>query len=321
LWLAGRIADRETGPEILHIHGVFSHVTTAAASIARRHDVPYVLRPAGTFDEACYRSNRWWLKEAFASLFTKRDLRKAASVHATSDAEAQTLRRLVPGDRVAVIPHGVELPPLERVQAAQPLYEAFPNLRGQRIVLFMSRLAPKKRPELVVQSMAILRRAGWDLKLLIAGHDAGQEATTRAAVRRCGLDDSVLFVGFLQGDLKRAALAAAEVFVLPSLDENYGVAVVEALAHGTPAVVTPEVAAHTYVDRSGSGRTVDGTASAIASGIAAVISNDARTLGTRGRDFVEQNLSWPAVNRHLEWLYERLLRAPVAVSQKRTTEN
>src|SRR4029077_20449871 len=100
--------------------------------------------------------------------------------------------------------------------------------------------------------------------LVMAGSDSGGQPAVEESVRRHGLSERVLFCGFLEGEMKAAAFRAADVFVLPSIDENFGVAVVEAMSHGTPVLVTPGVATHVHVDASKCGLTVEGTPEAMA---------------------------------------------------------
>ncbi len=109
----------------------------------------------------------------------------------------------------------------------------------------------------------------------------------------------------------------ADVFVLPSRDENFGMAVVEAMAHSVPTVVTRGVAAHEYVDASGGGVTVGDTADALAEGIRQMLAGDRAKIGTRGRDFVESNLSWLAVGRQIEQLYSDVQRLPKVARGRR----
>jgi glycosyltransferase involved in cell wall biosynthesis len=306
-WLRRRMADSASRPDVVHIHGVFSHVTTVAAATARRHGIPYVLRPAGSLDGGCLDSGHRRLKDWFVRWFLRRDLDRAARIHATSELEANNLARLGLVERVCVIPHGVPVPNARGgcdARDAEQFLTEFPQLKGRRIVLCLGRIDPIKRFPLAVEALGRLRESHADLTLVIAGFDAGHLAEVQTTAARLGLADRVVYAGFLQGERKQAAFAAASAFVLPSSHENFGVAAVEAMAHGVPAVVTPEVASHEYVDRCRGGFTVAGTADAIADGLCRVLSGDGPHMGRRGRDFVLHHLSWDAVAGRLEEMYE-----------------
>ncbi len=308
-WLLRRFGDCRTRPEVVHIHGVFSHLTTAAAHLCRHMNIPYVLRPAGSFIPVCFKMGRSGLKSLFLHLFLKRDLSRAAAVHATSSVEAYSLSRLVPRANVVTIPHGVSLPNTDGDDLARMFYSRHPHLFGTTIVLFLARVHPIKRPSWVVEAVARLASAFPDLFLVAAGNDAGAMAQVQETVRRLQLGDRCLFPGFLRGEEKEQVLAAADVFVLPSISENFGVAVVEAMAHGVPVVVTPGVAAHEYVDAAGCGFTVEDSIEAVAEGIRKVLQSDRDELGRRGREYVARHLTWPVIVGKLDELYRKVLRA------------
>lgn len=304
-WLGQRLADRAHRPDVVHIHGVFSHVGAAAARYARVNRIPYIIRPTGALDPSCFQSGSRWLKRGFAKFLLRRDLRDATCIHATSDAEASAMRRWVADERIQVVPLGVDVPEYDRAAASENFLSVAPQVRGRRIILFVARVAPIKRAELLVDALALLRDELPDVVLLIVGQDSGGMQRVREAIARQGIGDRVVFPGFLQGDEKRAAFAVADVFALPSLHENFGVAVVEAMAHGLPVIVTAGVACHVYVDASGCGCTVADTAEALAAGLRRILADDCAALGRRGREYVARHLAWPSIVLQLDELYRK----------------
>lgn len=306
-WLRSRLSGRDR-PDLIHIHGVLTHVCSVAAAMARRWRIPYLIEPYGSLDSRLLRNEgHHRLKRLYTWLFVARELRCAACVHPASEHEAQELTRWVAPERLHVIPHGVELPRVDLDAAKRSLLARFPALKGRRVILFMSRVEAQKRPELIVEAMARLRPTHADLTLLVAGNDFGHMQTLASVVKQHGLEDAVIFAGFLQGDLWHGAFAAADVLVLPSVDENFGLAAVEAMAHGVPAIVSPGVAAHTYVDQSGGGLTVEGNAVAIAEAISRVLEESPLIIGRRGRDFVSKNLSWQVAVERIDRVYDEIL--------------
>ena len=304
--LVRTLATPETRPEVIHIHGQFSHLTIRAAQLARRWGIPYVLRPAGSFDAECLKRGMARWKRVFFHLFHRRDLCLAGAVHATSHAEAVQLRRIAPHCRLAVIPHGVDLPCPASLAQTESFLARFPQLREKGLVLFLSRLHEKKRPDWVMEAFCRLRPEFPDLALILAGPDAGLGETLRTKVEVSRLDGEAVFPGFLQGLDKAAAFSLASVFCLPSEDENFGLAVVEAMAHGVPVVVTPGVASHVYVDAAGCGFTVADSIEGVADGIRRVLLSDRQELGRRGREYVEKHLTWPAVAQQIDELYKNI---------------
>lgn len=294
-------------PDIVHIHGGFFHLTAAAARWARHHDIAYVNRPAGILNARCLALGRARLKRLFLQASYLPDLRGAAMIHATSAAEKNEVLALLPevADRVRVIPLGADVDCCDREKAKQRFLRKFPELSGRRIVLYLSRITFKKRPEMLIEACAGLRGRFPDLAVLLVGGADAHERIVRQSVLRHGMTDCVTFAGHLDNQEKCGAFAAASVFALPSIDENFGIAVVEAMAHGLPIVTTPGVATHEYVDRCRAGLTVSGDARSLAAGIDAMLVGHAADWGKRGRQFIQSHLSWQATVAQLCNEYER----------------
>jgi len=305
-WLRRRMNDPARIPDVIHIHGVFSHVTTRAAAWARKRNVPYVVRPAGSLDAACFEMGYHRLKRAFTKVYLRKDLQYAAAIHVTSDAEAEELTHWAPTTRIANLPHGADVPQFDRHAVSEAFLDEYPQLRGKRTVLYMSRITEKKRLELLVEAIAQARQKHPELMLLVAGHDAGHGPVVREAVRRCEMDKACVFADFLAGEQKQGAFAVADFFALLSIDENFGVAVIEAMAHSLPVLVTPGVASHVYVDESNSGETVEGRLDRVVPAIERMLAADLDEMGRRGRDYIEAHLSWSSIARRLEAVYQEL---------------
>jgi glycosyltransferase involved in cell wall biosynthesis len=171
----------------------------------------------------------------------------------------------------------------------------------------MGRIHPIKRYDWVVDILGRLRRQHADLALLLVGNDAGHLSVIEKVAARHGLGDSFVHAGFLEGRLKEGALALAHVLVQPSIHENFGIAVLEAMARGVPVIVTPGVASHAYVDRSKAGLTVEANPEAIAAALRQILASDREAIGGRGRQFVRQNLSWPVVASQIDEMYQSML--------------
>lgn len=305
--LRSHLADGTRRPHVVHIHGAFSHLTVRAAQLARRYGIPYVIRPAGSFDAACLRKGMAFWKRLFINCFHRRDLRQAGAVHVTSQAEADELAQLVSGCRCELIPHGVCLPQGDLAQLRKRFLEAHPELAGRRLLLFLSRLHEKKRPGWMLDALAALGNEFADVAVVFVGPDGGQRAQLKERAKKLGLGHRAFHVDFLTGDDKVGAFAAAEMFCLPSQDENFGVAVIEAMAHGVPVVVTPGVASHVYVDAAECGLTVGNSVESLAQGIRQVLQSDRAELGRRGRQYVEEHLTWPAIAEQIDQLYRGIL--------------
>lgn len=241
-WLH-RHADRF---DVLHLHSTFCYTTLAAATAARARNRPYIIRPLGTLD-AWSRQQHAWKKRPYYALIERRYLARAAALHATSQSEAGHLRRLHLPAPIAVVPLGFDLPP-----ATPPR-----RLDGPLRLLFLSRLHPKKNLPTLFEAIRRLRQNGMALTLTIAGDgpDGYREHLQRLATAM-DLQTSVFLTGWVDGEQKQELLAQSHLFVLPSLQENFGIAVLEALAAGLPVVLSSEVALANEVTQAQAGESV-----------------------------------------------------------------
>lgn len=217
-------------PSILHDHGVWTAVNHRACRFARVRGIPYVVQPMGMLEpwSLAYRANK---KRVAMWLYQRRDLAGAALLMVTSEAEAQNIRRLGFSQPLSVIPAGIRLDPPPTAMADERRAE------GPRRLLFLSRVHPKKGLLNLVDAWSRLDRSGW--RLQIAGpDDAGHLAEVMALARRLGVADDIQYLGVVDGAAKAAVYRGADLFVLPTFSENFGVVVPEALAYGLPVITT-----------------------------------------------------------------------------------
>ncbi|MEO8377442.1 MAG: glycosyltransferase, partial [Candidatus Sumerlaeota bacterium] len=301
--LLREIMKSET-PDVVHIHGLFSHLTMLAPRICAAADVPYVMRPAGGLNAFCRAQGNKSGKDIMFRMFVKHDMEGAEFIHATSEREKDELKLLFPSSRIEVIPHGVTIPSETELELARANFlVAYPQLASRPFILYLSRIHRKKRLDLVIRAMAQPPLDNMEFMLVIAGADAGFREEAELFAAQLGLANRMLFTGFLDGEVKSGAFAAAKVFVLTSEDENFGAAAVEALAHGTPALLTRGVDAHIYIDAANAGLTVHGEVDDINRGIVSLVNADRDDIAKRGRDYAGANLSWRNVATRLGKLY------------------
>ncbi len=227
--------------QLVHVHAVFSHSSMAAAAACRRAGVPYLVRPLGSLDPWSLNRHRWQ-KRLLGWVGADRMLAHAAAIHYTSSEEMRRSQR--PGLAAGlVVPLGIEFSP-----PAPELLERFrrrrPGLGSRPYVLALQRLHPKKRLDLLIRAFARVGaetgRADW--RLLVAGDgDPAHRRELERLAREQGAAERVLFLGWLDSPLKEAVLAGAELAVLASHQENFGVAAAEAMMAGVPVLVSRQV--------------------------------------------------------------------------------
>jgi glycosyltransferase involved in cell wall biosynthesis len=284
--------------DVLHIHALWSYASIAAARAAARADVPFILRPAGMLSTYSL-THGAWKKRISWHLLERPVIARAAAFHATSSAEAEEIRNVRPDAIVHVIPNGVHP---DAFTAEPTLAHANANCRrlpSQPFVLFLSRLHPKKGIiDLLLPAWAQVKT---DAVLAIAGgpdaHQPDYARLVRDEVARLGLRERVMFLGEIQPHERWALFDTAELFVLPSHSENFGVVVAEAMARGCPVVVTEQVQAAEHVLAAGGGTVVPRRILHLATALGDMLSNSERlnACGESGRRYAQQHFCWPRV--------------------------
>jgi glycosyltransferase involved in cell wall biosynthesis len=309
-WLRARVAEFD----VAHVHAVFSHACLAAGGACRAAGVPYVVRPLGSLDPWSLGRRRWgkrllWLAAGRGLL------RGAAAVHYTTEAERRGAEAGLGLARGVVIPLGVD----EALLEAGPDRGAFgrgePAVGDAPYVLALGRIHPKKGLDALIagfrEAVAGGGLDGW--RLVVAGDgDPGYVAGLRRLAAAPELGGRVVFPGWLTGDRRRDAVAGAAVLALPSRQENFALAVVEALACGVPVLVSPEVGLADDVRAAGAGWIAPGAPAALRDALLAAAAGGAERArrGAAGRALVRARFTWPAVAAALLDLYARLRRAP-----------
>ena len=226
--------------EIIHSHGLWMWSDLVAARAARKGGAAHLVSPHGML-EPWAMANSARKKQAMWRLFQGRALQNARCLHALCDAERDSMRTLGLQNPVAVIPNGVNLRDFADLPAPDEFEAAFPHVKDRRVLLFMARLHPKKGLVPLLQAWKIVAREFPDWALVIAGPDEnGHRAQLEQIVAAESLENHVIFTGMLDGRAKKAALARAQAFVLPSQSEGFSIAILEAMACALPILLTPE---------------------------------------------------------------------------------
>ena len=302
-WLLQHVRDFD----VVHIHGVFLYPCFAAARACRRDGVPYIVRPFGTLDPWSLRQKRV-RKRLLWILVARKMLKKAAAVHYTTGEERRLAEAPLKLSRGVVIPLGVDNELFENAASGEGADEAYAPVAGHPYVLLLSRLDPKKGIELVIDGFAALASEGTyeDWRLVIAGDGEPRyvEALKRRA-REATAEGRILFPGWLDGVEKRTALGGASVFALASYQENFGLAVVEAMARGVPVLVSDQVNLVAEIREAGAGWIVPVEPMAIRTVLARVFSSREERVrrGRAGRDLASRRFRWSVVTEELRGLY------------------
>ncbi len=293
----------------VHVHGLWEQSTVEACRAAASAGKPFVISAHGMLERWALRNKRW-KKLLYAALVERSNVREAACRFALTAAEASDYQRFGCSGPVAIIPNGVRLP---EVRDAEFFLDAHPELRGQRLLLFLGRLHPKKGVDLLLKAWTDVAPLYRDAHLVLAGPDAeGTRAQLEATVATHRIAEQVTFTGMLQEQMKWSALAAAEAFILPSHSEGLSMSVLEAMGMGLPVIVTrqcnlPEVAQY------GTGWTIEPAVKPLVQALGELLENrpmENREIGAAGSRLVEQRYKWAAVARQTAEVYRWVLGGP-----------
>jgi glycosyltransferase involved in cell wall biosynthesis len=299
------INDLLEGAGWVHCHGVWESILRVAAESAYKAGVPYCFRPAGMLDPWSL-DQRKWKKKVGLALGTRRVLRRAKFIHALNHDEARLIAPLKLGVPTCIIPNGIFLEEVEPLPARGTFRIDHPELADYAYVLFLGRLHWKKGLDYLADAFALLAERLPSVRLVVAGPDDGHKANFEAHIHRHNLGDRVRLVGPLYGPNKFAALADASCFCLPSRQEGFSVAVLEAMAAGVPVVISeachfPEAAS------SRAGVIAPLEPSAIAAAIESILLNPSRaaSMSSAGQNLIRNHYTWPRIAEQLTNLYEQ----------------
>ena len=294
--------------DIVHIHALWEEVQHQAARAARLSGKPYLIRPCGMLDPWSLRQRRL-AKTLYLAWRLRGNLNGAAALHFTSEGERQGTTRLRLRSSGIVEPNGIDVPEFER-RCERGVFRHSRGIAADRpVLLFLGRLHPKKGFDLLLPAFA--RLEGTPLLVLAGPGDESYRRFLEAEAARLKITDRVLFAGMLLGEDKRAAFADADLFVLPSYQENFGIAVAEAMAAGLPVVVSDQVNICDEVVRAGAGAVVPTNVDALSAELARWL-NDVKLRARAGaiaRQFAHRRYNWVEIASRWTEHYDRLIKS------------
>jgi glycosyltransferase involved in cell wall biosynthesis len=290
--LIGRrsVAEARTliaGADVAHIHAMWNSSNTQIAAACRAVGTPYVWSPHGMLDDWCMAQSAL-RKRAYLALFAKRSLERAAALHCTAEAELDQAGKWFGAGRSrgVVIPLPFDLADYRDLPGPEAARAKFTIRPEEPTLLFLSRLHPKKGVGTLMRAVAAMRERGRPVRLIIAGGgEASYERELRGLVDELKVADRVTFAGFVRGREKVSLYQAADAFVLPSSQENFGYVVVEAMAAGTPVITTRGVALWPQLERERTAVLVEPEVEPLVAAIRGVLDDrsGAQEMAARGR--------------------------------------
>lgn len=290
------LAARIRWADVVHLMAVYSFPTIPTLLFCKLLGKPVVWSPRGMLQ-------RWeGTKRPELKALWERICRFAAPerlvLHVTSDQEAKESAARFPGVEIAVIPNGVEVP--QSVTHAN-------GHRGLRLV-YLGRLDPKKGIENLLRARSLLNgNLGASLMLTIAGAgDAEYAKNLQTTISHMAPAERPKMIGYVSGGEKAKLFENADVVVVPSYTENFGLVVAEALAHGVP-VIASQGTPWQRVEEIGCGLWVDNSPESLAAGIKQISRMPLREMGQRGREWMQREYSWDLMAKRTVELYTSIV--------------
>lgn len=301
--------DRFGKPDILHDNGIWLAHNHRLAVLAQKYEIPRVVSTRGMLEPWAFQHKQ--LKKRIAwKLYQRQDLELALCHHTTADTEARHLQRFRFCVPIITVPNGVEVSGEGSTFANAQAQHNHPNTK--RIALFLGRIYPIKGLPMLIEAWARVRPKGWTLH--IAGPDeAGHQKEVERAVYSAGLREVVIFTGPLSENMKAKAFSSAELFLLPSHSESFGMAVAEALAHGVPVLTTTRTP-WSVLRENGCGWWVDATVGDITQALTKATMLDSDSLfrmGAKGRALVAEHFGWKRIAERFLSSYSEIINRPV----------
>lgn len=303
-WLWQRVKDYD----LIETHYIFSYASTCAGMFARWQGVPYAVRTIGQLAPWALAQSRL-KKQVYTLLIERHNLNRAAVIHCTSASEAEDVRNFGIKTPTITVPLGVNQP-IYLPDTKKKLHYVYGIPSEIPVVLFLSRLHYKKRPDLLVRSLNQLATQNDNFHLILAG--AGEPDYIdylKNLIASLGLTSQTSFAGFVTGEDKQLLFQGSDIFVLPSFSENFGIAVAEAMAVGLPVIVTPGVQIAPEIALSKAGLVVEGEEDTLANAIAQLLKSPKlrQQLGENGQRLVNSRYSWSAIAQNLSTVYQSII--------------
>jgi glycosyltransferase involved in cell wall biosynthesis len=283
---------------VIHVHGLFNFISTFAARASIRAGSAVVIRPFGTLSRYTFEHRRGALKRPWFENLERPNLDRAAAIHFTTQTERDEAEwnNLSLGDRAHVVPPPFLSKPVELSSSPRRIP------RDRLVALFLGRLHPVKNLESLLDAWSdVIERHPSALLRIVGEGSPSYSARLRERARVANVE----FTGFLSGEEKAAALSSATILVLPSLHENFGMVVLEAIAAGLPVVVSEHVQLRDFIDANQLGIVAQDSRNSIATALSSALTDSAlqTRVAENGRRVVEETYNPARIGKLLATMY------------------
>lgn len=302
-WLFQHVTDYN----LVQTNAIFSIPNLPAYWACQLHQIPYIVTPHGMLEPwaLSYKAGK---KRFYYTLLEKPALNRASAVQMLASTEAERVKSLNLKAPLFIAPNGIHRQAFVTLPDPEIFYQKFPVTRNKTLIIFLGRIDPKKGLDLLATAFGKVHHQFPQTHLIVAGPDnIGFMPTAKSYFAEAGCIDDVTFTGMLQGKLKYAALAAANVYVAPSYSEGFSMSVIEGMASGLPCVITtgcnfPEAAA------AQAAHVVDIDAEKIATALVKCLNlQQAKVMGDRARQLIFEQYTWDRIAVKMVEVYSSII--------------
>ncbi|MBV5327036.1 MAG: glycosyltransferase [Chlorobium sp.] len=297
------------GLSVVHLHALWTGLSRIPNQLRKKFSIPTVITPHGALQKKAMQSSRWKKKIAL-TLYEGSDLNNAACFHAVGENEISDIRSFGLNNPVAVIPNGISATWLESQGDAESFKAQHGIPADKRVLLYLSRITPIKGLPMFLEALHENQNFFSDWHFVIAGSDEFNHlAEVQSVIAQKKMESGVTFVGSMDGQSKRNAFAAADLFVLPSYSEGSPMVILEALGASVP-VLSTNASPWQELEEKQCGWLVDISAKALAEGLREAMQctpEELKLMGMRGKELVATKYTWAKSAQMTIELYEWLL--------------
>ena len=298
--------EKITWSDVVHIHTMWEYPTLLAIHIARKINKPFILRPCGMLDNWSMKQSNF-KKKMYLKFFGKKIFKNPCLIHFTSLAEQK--KSLIPFQTKSfVLENGVSENAL-KLNKKFFFFDVLPSARNKEIILFLGRIHFKKRPDIAIKAFAKIANEFPNCILVLAGPcSSNYKKELNKYVEKTGLNHRIYFTGILNRKTVLSAFRAATLFLLPSYQENFGIAVAEAMANSCPVIISENVDIKDYIKDGKAGLVCNLNEDSFASAIRYSLSNldKIEIMGKNGKKVVEKNFKWETIAKKIDKVYFKI---------------
>jgi glycosyltransferase involved in cell wall biosynthesis len=288
-------------------------MNVSAMKIARQTKVPYILQPHGSLHPWKLK-HKWLIKNIWGNLFERKVIQNADAIHSECPSDRDDIAKYQKHDNIYIVPCGTNGKDLLTITKKITLGEIWPECKNKKIILYLARVDINKGIDLLLKTLSTLKDDLQDYQTLIIGPDYNQTTKEmQQLAKRKGIAQHITWAGMVTEDVKKVALHQSELYVLPSLSENFGISVLEALFCKLPVITTTETAWTPLRDING-GIVVKPTSTDLTKGFRQFLTlttEEKKDMADRAYQYVKNTFEWESVAQQTIDEYKKVIKRGV----------